>query len=265
MDNLWEIFPSTEYYYYLDDHPQLLHQIPSQQPNGILSSSQQNYTMEDPTSWINPNNNDCGESFKKKRKRREMKLQSGDDDDSCRRALHRDVEKRRRNQMANLYESLRSLLPLQYIKGKRSASDHMQASVSYIKDLEKKVEGLHKKREKMIMKMKKTSSSSSNIVVEKEAKSAKWCCANDICVAVNKCEDGIEILMNTRHRRGGVEYPLSELLETLLRQGLNVVNCCYSHQEDRSLLRIQAQVNGWSDVDEAALQQKVVDVVIKPH
>nr|GMC54047.1 transcription factor bHLH118-like [Ipomoea batatas] len=259
MDNLWEIFPSIDYYNYLDDHPQLLHQIPSQQPNGILSS-QQNYTMEDPTSWINPNNNDCGESFKKKRKRREMKLQSGDDDDSCRRALHRDVEKRRRNQMANLYESLRSLLPLQYIKGKRSASDHMQASVSYIKDMEKMLEGLHKQRENMIM-MKKTSSSS-NMVVEKEAKSAK---ADDISVAVNKCEDGIEILMNTRHRRRGVAYPLSELLETLLRQGLNVVNCCYSHQEDRSLLRIQAQVNGWPDVDEAALQQKVVDVVIKPH
>nr|GMC55898.1 transcription factor bHLH118-like [Ipomoea batatas] len=257
MDNLWEIFPSIDYYNYLDDHPQLLHQIPLQQPNGF--SSQQNYTIEDPTNWnpnLNNNNNDSGyQSFEKKRKRREIKQQSGDDD-SCRRALHRDVEKRRRNQMANLYESLRSLLPLQYIKGKRSASDHMQASVSYIKDLEKKVEGLHKHREKMIM-MNKTSSS--NMVVEKEAKSAK---ANDICVAVNKCEDGMEVLMNTRHR---VEYPLSELLETLLRQGLNVVNCIYSHQGDRSLLRIQAQVNGCSDVDVAALQQKVVDVVIKPH
>ncbi|XP_019152792.1 PREDICTED: transcription factor bHLH36-like [Ipomoea nil] len=198
-----------------------------------------------------------------------MKLQSGDGyDDSCRRALHRDVEKRRRNQMANLYESLRSLLPLQYIKGKRSASDHMQASVSYIKELEKKVEGLHK--QKMMMK----TSSNMVAVVEKsveenEAKSAKWCWANDTSVAVNKCEDGVEILMNTRRAAatggGGVAYPLSKLLETLLRQGLNVVNCCYSHQEDRSLLRIQSQVNGWSDVDVAALQQKVVDVVIKPH
>ncbi|MCE3216029.1 hypothetical protein HAX54_004497 [Datura stramonium] len=166
-----------------------------------------------------------------------------DESKKLKKAVHRNIERHRRKEMANLVTSLRSLIPIEFIKGKRSASDHMQVAVNYIKHLQKNIQELDNTRKNI-----------KNITILDDQ--------NNNCVTVNKCEDGMEILINVNNSHKGEIFSLSKVLRWLLHEGLNVVSCVNSNQDEWTLIRIQCQVSDISTgLTAIGLQKKLTDVI----
>ncbi|KAG8381431.1 hypothetical protein BUALT_Bualt06G0121300 [Buddleja alternifolia] len=148
----------------------------------------------------------------------------------------KEIERQRRKEMSGLYASLRPLLPLEYVKGKRSVSDHMHQAVNYIKHMQNNIEELQKKRDRL----KKLSNhpSSSNIDAEDQNLTI-----NDPlnCVNVNLCLDGVEILIRSSlNEEAG--FPLSKVLLDLIERGHNVISCVSTRANEQSLHKIQIEV-----------------------
>ncbi|KAL2558546.1 transcription factor bHLH [Forsythia ovata] len=167
-------------------------------------------------------------------------------DNKGKKILHKEIERQRRQEMAKLYTSLRSLLPLEYIKGKRAVSDHMNEAVKYIKDMQKNIQELSLRRDKL--KKLYTSGSNSNFMPN--------------CVSVSPCRDGLEILIHSSSKEGG--FPLSRVLVELIRRRLNVVSCVSTRANDQRFLhRIQfeATARDLMCIDLSELRERLLNVI----
>ncbi|XP_055818619.1 transcription factor bHLH118-like [Solanum dulcamara] len=223
MDCLSEIFSSKK----IKDHDQQLIQIPStpspcQPHNQDLATNDPNYKRKRSTSDHNERDSLTRTTSVQKK------------------ILHRDIERHRRQEMAYLYANLRSHLPYESIKGKRSSSDHMKEAVNYIKQLENNIKELEIKRKKL----EKLALCSS-----KENKHF-----HDY-VTINSCDCGVEILINER-------LPLSRVLEELVKRQLNVVSCVSTKVNERLLHRIQLEESDVSCTCMDGLVQKLAEMIV---
>ncbi|GLT49303.1 hypothetical protein SLA2020_228690 [Shorea laevis] len=167
-------------------------------------------------------------------------------DSEKKKMMHRDTERQRRQEMAALCASLRSLLPLEYIKGKRAVSEHVDGAVNHIKDLQKRTEELSVKRDEL----KKLSGF-------EEASSRNSLPTSSV---VRPCFGGFEVMISTGI--GVQALRLSRVLKLLLEEGLDVVNCISTKVDGGFIHTIQSQViNDLTSVDAYTLQQKLNEEV----
>ncbi|KAF7813212.1 transcription factor bHLH36 [Senna tora] len=163
-------------------------------------------------------------------------LASVSDDGEKKKMIRRETERQRRMQMTNLCQSLRSLLPSQLIKGKRSVSDHLGEAASYIKDLKEKTHELQIKRDKL--KNEVNSSSLVDSVIMESSSSANSNMAK--CVNISPFPGGVEISIDSGLEESS--FPLSILLEILIQEGHNVVSCVSTQVNGRLYHSIKAEV-----------------------
>ncbi|KAJ8448663.1 hypothetical protein Cgig2_010550 [Carnegiea gigantea] len=178
------------------------------------------------------------------------------------RTMHREIERQRRHELANLYSSLRSLLPIEYIKGKRSICDHITEAARYIKDLEKNVKELGEKRDKL-----KDSSSSSSLDIKlSEARNvgcSSSCTSSSSgsdCVSIHSFSSSIEIEIGS-HVRDGDAFPLSRVLALLIEEGLSVVSCVSSKVNQRWIHVIHCEVNDGTLIDSNRLEWRLTSEI----
>ncbi|CAI9767633.1 unnamed protein product [Fraxinus pennsylvanica] len=172
------------------------------------------------------------------------------DGSNIRKLMHRDLERQRRQEMANLYASLRSIVPVEYLKGKKTISDHTQGAINYITDMQKNIRKLRYQRDKL-----KKLSNSGNLSDE-DGSSTSF---SHGLVTVNPCRDGAEILIRCSLKEEG--FPLSIVLVELLERGLNVVNYVSTKTNEMPLHIIQCEASDIRCNDLSELTERLTDVI----
>ncbi|KAK7391102.1 hypothetical protein VNO78_19463 [Psophocarpus tetragonolobus] len=180
----------------------------------------------------------------------DYKITTIDDNKKC---MHRETEKQRRQEMTRLCTTFRSLLPLEYIKGKRSISDHMHGGANYIKHLENKVKQLQAKRDRF----RKLSNLSP---VGSDSGSFSTTTDVPICVIVHPFPGGVQLKCSYSFRK--YVFPLSRVIDIVLKEGLDVINCTSTKTDDRFIQTIRSEVpHMMSGTNYTELQRKLMEAI----
>ncbi|KAL5570144.1 hypothetical protein UlMin_026719 [Ulmus minor] len=173
--------------------------------------------------------------------------------DQAKKTVHREIERQRRQEMATLHEELRSLLPLEYIKGKRSISDQMNGAVNYIKHFTMKIKELGIQRDNLI---KRSNLCELDPRIRSSTSNYNSSTSN---ITINFCLSGVEIVYSTMTEI----VPLSRVLKLLLGEGLTLVNCVTTKVNDRLLHTIQCEVSTDPEcINLPRLQQNLTEAIL---
>ncbi|KAD7480465.1 hypothetical protein E3N88_03601 [Mikania micrantha] len=174
-----------------------------------------------------------------------------DNEHTQRKLVHREIEKQRRRHMAKLYASLRGLLPFEFVKGKRSTSDHMHQAVNYIKHMQENIKVLSVTRDRL----KKFVEADINIPADPVS---TYLIPNSVSIISSNCNGGVQILVNSCSIEDG--FTLSRVLKAISDEGHNVISCTYTKANQRLIHSIQSEVNDPVSTDLTMLQQKLTAV-----
>ncbi|KAJ1431414.1 Myc-type, basic helix-loop-helix [Sesbania bispinosa] len=166
--------------------------------------------------------------------------------------MHKETERQRRQEMAQLCTTLRSLLPLEYIKGKRSTSDHVFEAINYINHLQNKVKQLEAKKDELI---KLVPNLSTNIDPDESESSTSNL---PPFVNIQPFHGGLEIMCSCNM------FPLSRILEILLEEGINVVSSTSTKMDGRFIHTIRSEDPihpNMSGTDYSELQRKLMEAI----
>ncbi|XWS49010.1 hypothetical protein CRYUN_Cryun13aG0126800 [Craigia yunnanensis] len=192
---------------------------------------------------------DCSRS---KRKIASGVIDGNPTDNKKKKIIHREIERQRRQEMTTLNATLRTLLPLEYLKGKRSISDHMHEAVKYIKHMQNRITELRNKRDEL--------KRSSNLQTPSSTLEGLPDCSKDSLV-VRASFIGVEITINTGLRRG---LSLSNVLDVIVAQGLSVVKCISARVNERVLHTIELEVKDGRSIELSELQQRLTKLIHSP-
>ncbi|KAL5744465.1 hypothetical protein ACOSQ2_027581 [Xanthoceras sorbifolium] len=181
------------------------HQEDFVQQNLILGQA----SLEEISNLTNKKNNDCEKKISRK-----------------------EIERQRRQHMSNLNASLRSLLPLESIKGKRSVNDQLHEAEKYITHLKKNIEELSVKRDKL------KNLPDPEAPLDYGNTSSENCLTN--CVSISPYCGGVEIVIG-----GGLRDEsllLSRVLEVVVEEGLDVVQSVSTQTDEGFFHTIRSQI-----------------------
>ncbi|KAG8381424.1 hypothetical protein BUALT_Bualt06G0120600 [Buddleja alternifolia] len=174
---------------------------------------------------------------------------NGRDENNIKRIIHRDLERQRRQEMAQLHASLRSLLPLDHIKGKRSVCDHMREAVNYIKHKQNHIEKLKNRRDEL----KKLSNVSATEIGSNGSDNLPC----NSSVMVNLDRNGVEILISSTINN----LKLSRVFKELIQRQINVFSCVSSKTNEGFLHKIEAEAVDLTSLDPSLLQERLIHLI----
>nr|WCO08263.1 hypothetical protein [Suaeda aralocaspica] len=182
---------------------------------------------------------------------------NNNNDENDKKIVHREYERQRRQEMANLYNSLRTILPSEYTQGKRSISDHVGEAINYITDLKKNVKELEEKRDEL----KQSTITTSSVHELGESSSAAGLPAGSRCnVLIRESVVGIEIEISIANEDED-RFSLSSALQIVFDHGLEVVICTSTNFNHRLIHNLQCQVGNTKYIDVNNLQQRLTDLL----
>jgi len=170
------------------------------------------------------------------------------------------IERQRRKEMKVFFSRLRSLLPEENLRGKRTVSEQVLEAVNYVCHLKRKIEDLSAQREKTKV------NSDQNAKVSFE----NFCCKTPPfggsdreypAVKINSVGSGVQIWTNTLED----EIVYSDILLALEEGGLEVVSAASSAINNRVYHTIHCKVFDLNTLNIQTLYQKLWHLTSTHH